>query len=165
MSGIARDAFPLDDPDTRESHLSVVAGCVEGYRLAYPAADFAFARPVEACVVDGAPDLIAQMLDKLVANAVEFGAHSAIDIGLARAGDEYLLTVGNVGPLLPEAPSGHLFDSMVSMRTGSDAAEPHLGLGLYIVRLIAQFHGGSAQAANRRDGRGVVITVAIPAAN
>ena len=39
--------------------------------------------------VDGAPDLIAQMLDKLVANAVEFGKDGAIDIGLARAGDEF----------------------------------------------------------------------------
>jgi signal transduction histidine kinase len=105
------------------------------------------------------------MLDKLVANAIEFGSHGAIDIGLVRAGDEFFLTVGNVGPPLPEAPAGHLFDSMVSMRTGPDAAEPHLGLGLYIVKLIAQFHGGSAQAANRGDGRGVVITVAIPAAS
>jgi signal transduction histidine kinase len=35
---------------------------------------------------------------------------------------------------------------------------------LYIVRLVAQFHGGSAQAANRPDGGGVVMTVAIPTA-
>ncbi len=156
LSEVERECFDLG---------AVVAGCVEGYRLAYPATDFAFARPAEACAVDGAPELVAQMLDKLVANAAEFGTQGAIDIGLVRAGDAYLLSVGNVGPPLPEAPAGHLFDSMVSMRTGSDAAEPHLGLGLYIVRLIAQFHGGSAQAANRRDGRGVVITVAIPAAN
>ncbi len=29
LSGIAREAFPLDDPDTRAAHLAVVAGCVE----------------------------------------------------------------------------------------------------------------------------------------
>jgi two-component system sensor histidine kinase ChvG len=53
---------------------------------------------------------------------------------------------------------------MVSVRGGGDAGEPHLGLGLYIVRLIAEFHGGSARAANRRNGDGVVITVAMPLA-
>ena len=57
---------------------------------------------------------------------------------------------------------GHLFDSMVSVRAGADAAEPHLGLGLYIVRLIAQFHGGRADARNLPDNAGVVVTVALP---
>jgi signal transduction histidine kinase len=65
---------------------------------------------------------------------------------------------------LPETLDGHLFDSMVSLRRGTGEGEPHLGLGLYIVRLIAQFHGGSAQAANLRDGSGVVVTVTIPLA-
>jgi signal transduction histidine kinase len=39
---------------------------------------------------------------------------------------------------------------------------PHLGLGLYIVRLIAEFHGGSAAAHDRPDGRGVIVTVTLP---
>ena len=50
---------------------------------------------------------------------------------------------------------------MVSVRdTRSD--EPHLGLGLYIVRLIAEFHGGRAQASNCADGSGVVFSVIFP---
>ena len=57
-----------------------------------------------------------------------------------------------------------LFDSMVSMRAPGDAGEPHLGLGLYIVRVIAEFHGGRAQAANRSDGTGVIVVVTLPAA-
>ncbi len=40
----------------------------------------------------------------------------------------------------------------------------YLGLGLYIVRLIAAFHGGTARAANRDDGRGVIVTVNLPPA-
>ncbi|MEA3149165.1 MAG: Histidine kinase, gyrase and HSP90-like ATPase, partial [Gammaproteobacteria bacterium] len=36
------------------------------------------------------------------------------------------------------------------------------GLGLYIVRLIAEFHGGTAVAANRADGAGAIFTVILP---
>jgi K+-sensing histidine kinase KdpD len=59
---------------------------------------------------------------------------------------------------------GRLFDSMVSVRPAEPAGEPHLGLGLYIVRLIAEFHGGAARAANRDDDRGVMVSVELPLA-
>jgi len=55
-----------------------------------------------------------------------------------------------------------LFESMVSVRAGSGSTGPHLGLGLYIVRVIAQFHRGTARAQNRANGSGVVVTVTMP---
>ena len=57
-----------------------------------------------------------------------------------------------------------LFESMVSVRDGRAAQRrgPHLGLGLYIVRVIAQLHRGTARADNRADGSGVVVTVTLP---
>jgi len=54
-----------------------------------------------------------------------------------------------------------LFESLFEHRQGGDD-KPHFGLGLYIVRLIAEFHGGSAAAANRSDGGGAVFTVTLP---
>jgi K+-sensing histidine kinase KdpD len=56
-----------------------------------------------------------------------------------------------------------LFDSMVSIRNEQKTDEPHLGLGLYIVRLIAEFHRGRARADDRDQG-GVVIRVSLPLA-
>ena len=166
MTEAARLEQSLSDVERERFDLAaVVAGCVDGYRQAYPAARIAFARPATRLFVDGAPDLVAQMLDKLVANAVEFGKDGAIDVGLSREGDEVLLWVSNEGPPLPAIQAGRLFDSLVSVRGGAEGGEPHLGLGLYIVRLIAQFHGGTARAANRRDGRGAEFTVAMPAAS
>ena len=73
-----------------------------------------------------------------------------------------VLTVANDGPLLPADMQDRLFESMVSVREGGGSAGPHLGLGLYIVRVIAQFHRGTARAENRADGSGVVITVTMP---
>jgi signal transduction histidine kinase len=76
--------------------------------------------------------------------------------------------VSNVGPPLPEAMAGQLFESMVSVRPANEGerprGEPHLGLGLFIVRLIAEYHGGRAVARNRADGRGVTVEVAFPLA-
>ena len=68
----------------------------------------------------------------------------------------------NDGPLLPASMQGRLFESMVSIRPAASSDDPHLGVGLYIVRMIAQFHGGIASAQNKADDSGVVITIELP---
>ncbi len=144
---------------------AVVRGCVDGYRQAYRERTIACDVPVEPLLIVGAPDLIAQMLDKLVANAHEFAVPgTTIAISLVHAGDSVRLTVENEGPPLPQGLRERLFDSMVSVRPGTGGDVPHLGLGLYIVRLIAEFHGGTARAEDREDGKGVAVTIVIPAA-
>ena len=89
---------------------------------------------------------------------------TAVRVQLRRDGDTVALAVDDEGPPLPQGMEARLFNSMVSVRAGNGGEAPHLGLGLYIVRLIAAFHGGTARAANRDDGRGVVVTVTLPAA-
>jgi two-component system sensor histidine kinase ChvG len=135
---------------------------VAGYRDAFPSSRFELDVPADACPFWGAPDLIAQMLDKLVENAVDFcPASGSITVRLARAGSNYELSVANDGPPIPEAMLGRLFESLFEHREGRDD-RPHFGLGLYIVRLIAEFHGGGALAANRSDGGGATFTVMLP---
>jgi len=109
----------------------------------------------------GAPDLIGQALDKLIDNARSFGpADGWIRLELARAADGVRLTVSNQGPPLPKKMQDQLFDSLVSVRDKATPGEvAHLGLGLYIVRLIAELHGGYAEAANLHDGSGVEVAL------
>jgi dedicated sortase system histidine kinase len=141
--------------DARE----VLRGCVSGYASVFPHVKFALSLPEEPVWLRGAPDLYAQMLDKLAANAADFSSREEpVRIRLDEKGT---LTVSNSGPLLPAEMPGRLFESMVSVRPDA-VAEPHLGLGLYMVRLIAEFHGGRARAANREDGSGVVLWVECP---
>jgi len=137
----------------------VVRGCT----YAYPAKRFEVALPDAPVWLRGAPDLYAQMLDKLVANAADFSTgDEPIRIRLEARAGEATLTVSNRGPRLPESMAGKLFESMVSVRRANNGTEPHLGLGLYIVRLVAEFHGGTAEALDREDGSGVVIKVKTP---
>ncbi len=144
----------------------VVRGCVEGYRAANPGREVALREPGEALRVAGSPDLLAQLLDKLVDNALGFARPGTpTEIDLHRYGRTVALSVRNEGPPLPAEMDGRLFESMVSIRpAGAGAMPPHLGLGLYVVRLIAEFHGGSAAAHDRPDGRGVIVTVTLPLA-
>jgi len=165
MTEAARLEQSLSDVErVRFDLVPVVTGCVEGFCLAYPAARIAYSPPSGALLVDGSPDLIAQMLDKLVANAVEFAQGRPIDIVLSGDAQAACIAVGNEGPPLPEGMQGRLFESMVSVRADGARDAPHLGLGLYIVRVVAQFHGGEASAANKPDGSGVIVTVTLPLA-
>jgi len=54
-----------------------------------------------------------------------------------------------------------LFDSLWQSRPDGDG-RPHFGLGLYIVRLIAEFHGGEATAKSLPGGSGVRVSVWLP---
>lgn len=139
----------------------LVRGCVGGYREIYPERRI---EPVDlggTCSVVGAPDLIAQMLDKLVDNAVDFSpAGALVEVGLWCNSTTAGITVFNEGEPLPDGAGPRLFESMVSVRrTACD--RPHLGLGLYIVRQIAQRHGGGANAENQPSRGGVRFDVSI----
>ena len=151
--------------DARE----VVAGCVEGYRAAYPHMAFETRIMATPARVVGSPDLLAQALDKLAANAAGFGRlHTPIVVSVRADEDGIAIEVENTGPPLPDAADdpqrARLFDSMISLRDGAADGEPHLGLGLYVVRLVAEFHHGRAAARNRADGSGVVVGMHMPAA-
>ena len=109
----------------------------------------------------GVPDRIAQLLDKLIDNAIAFGAHNGlIVVNVRRVAGEIELTVSNDGPTLPNEIADRLFDPMVS--SARDARKTHLGLGLYIARLVVEFHKGTVAARNRRGGAGVELIVTLP---
>ena len=118
--------------------------------------------PEESCLIEGSPDLIAQLLDKLMDNASDFTPPGGpISIALARGPRSCTLTVRNEGPLLPPQLDNRLFESLVTSRSSVNG-KPHLGLGLYIVRLIADFHRGTVNATNLPDDTGVAVSLELP---
>ncbi len=143
----------------------LLAAAYEGYRTAFPDTVFELERPTDEVLLDGAPELISQALDKLVNNARDFHTPGTpIRLELQRREPRWAaLSVSNQGPSLPEAMGGELFSSMVSLREHK-GEEPHLGLGLYLVRLVCEFHGGRAEAENLPNGGGVCFRLLLPLA-
>lgn len=154
----------LQESDAERFDLrAVVSGSVAGYRLAYAPREIEYQEPPDALMLTGVPDAIAQMLDKLVQNAFDFAIpDTPVTIALQAGRNEIELRITNRGPLLPTESTGSMFTSMVSIRTDGGAQEGHLGLGLYLVRLIAEFHRGRVTAVNLSDGSGVQFTVVLP---
>ncbi len=138
----------------------VVRGCVSGYESAYPEKEFELSLEVEQVPVTGIPELFAQLIDKLVDNAVEFSDGNQIRVRLTTENQSAILRVMNEGTELPPETTERLFESMVSFRNSE--ATSHLGLGLYVAKIIADFHGGNIRIANREDVKGVLVTVEVP---
>lgn len=87
-------------------------------------------------------------LNNLVTNAANFSpANGTITVRLARKGDHYELSVEDQGPGIDEAERERLFERFYSR--GNDQGA---GLGLTIVRTIADRLGGQIRLENRAEG-------------
>jgi dedicated sortase system histidine kinase len=83
--------------------IDVIKGCVGGYQHAYTDRQFSLSCSQDTAMLKGAPDLIAQMFDKIISNAVDFSQpDDIIDVAVYTKDKRIVLTVSNPGPLLPE---------------------------------------------------------------
>ncbi len=139
----------------------LLRGCAEGYRALAAPRRVLLEVPGAPVRMHGAPELIAQALDKLFGNAVSFTPDDGwIRLALRSVDGEATIEMANQGPPLPATMQGRLFDSLVSVREDRGHEQtPHLGLGLYVVRLIVERHQGRVEARNLDDGSGVVFTL------
>ena len=153
---ISEDMEPID--------LNLLLGAYVGNcRLTQPNRSFLFeasTKPHFALICDYR---IEQMLDKLIDNAIDFSApNGAIDIRLRANGPDLTLSISNEGPGIPENLLSSIFDSMVTARANNPDNRLHFGMGLYVVRVIADHHSGSVQVENLREPSGVRVSVTLP---
>ena len=162
------DAASLEEAlEAEEFEVIDLFGLVKNYlancRTTHPDRIFEYRgtqHPVKSNVSDYR---IEQLLDKLVDNAVDFSEPATtITIGLTTDSKTLTLFVTNQGPKIPAEIVENIFDSMISVRKSNPDNRLHFGMGLYVVRVIAEHHGGSVSAANLLNGNGVTIRVTLP---
>ena len=93
-------------------------------------------------------DRIHQLLGNLVANAATHGARGRpVCLKCEVVAGELILSVRNEGEVIPEAMFATMFEPM-SRGQESDSEQHGVGLGLYIVRAIAEGHRGTVDVSS-----------------
>ncbi len=120
--------------------------------------------PDNAVWIEGSDIHIEQLLDKLLDNTIDFAIRgTSIEISLSTMKNYCFIAVKNYGPTIAETELRGLFQLFNSRRNPgyTNNSEQHLGLGLYIARLICERHGGDLGVENISSGNGVVFTATL----
>lgn len=124
--------------------------------------EIAFERPPETLAFRGDPMLLHILLDNLVENALKYSPGTqAIELRAWGEHNEVVFTVRDHGMGLKESETEQIFERFY--RSAEVTRQPGIGLGLFMVRRIAELHGGRVQAANAPGG-GAIFTVRLPTA-
>lgn len=157
------EATLYQEPRVRIDFSALIRYEIEQYRSIYPETTV-IADCQDEIFVWGNDSRLVQMLDKLVSNAVEHADdRTPVTVSLKKPGDEAQLIVSNQGVALPKDKE-RLFDLFVSRRSPERKTGDNCGLGLYIVRLVAESHAGYVESRDIEGGKaGAVFTVTLPA--
>ncbi|HXB22834.1 MAG TPA: ATP-binding protein [Candidatus Solibacter sp.] len=113
---------------------------------------------LEACRVDGSPELLRSAIENVIRNAVRYTpTGGAVDVSLHWKLDTAELIVNDQGPGVPEADLKHIFEPFYRVSEARERTSGGAGLGLSIADRTVRLHGGSIEAANSQDGLRVII--------
>jgi signal transduction histidine kinase len=96
------------------------------------------------------PNEIKRAVRNLVENAVAYGHKAAVRI--SDSGDGYDVLVDDEGPGIPESDRQRVFEPFVRLESSRNEATGGTGLGLTLVKAIAESHGGQVRLENRPGG-------------
>jgi signal transduction histidine kinase len=141
----------------------LVKSQIDEYKLSYP--QYQIIGDIDLQVnIMGNENRLRQLLDNLVNNAIEHShLNTPITARVRNSGGIAELSVVNEGVKLP-SDKDKMFDLFVSLRDAGHWKSDNLGLGLYLVKLITEGHGGSVKAYDLLDKEkeGAIFTVRIP---
>jgi len=182
------DAYPAADAATRRRLLDLAGAAVAGLerllgdaapaslrrvrfdagRLAVDAAETAslggalvVVEAEEGLELDGDPDRLRQALDNLIANAVGHSpAGGTVTVTARREGGSVVIAVADCGDGIASDDLSRVFEPGVRCT----ATRPGSGIGLTVVRAIAEAHGGEVEVTSS-PGQGATFRLVLPGAS
>jgi signal transduction histidine kinase len=100
-----------------------------------------------------------QVFTNLITNAIKYGGGKPVEIRVALAGETAVVEIEDHGDGIPPEDQARIFDRFE--RANTNGSVSGLGLGLYIVRNIVEFHGGRISVRSE-PGRGSTFRVELP---
>jgi signal transduction histidine kinase len=145
----------------------LVSRAAEDFRTVMRERDLAFevqlpSAPVEA---DADPTRVTQVVGNLLHNAAKFSrSGDRVTLALAEVEGMAELRVRDTGAGIEPALLDQIFEPFVQGERTLARTEGGLGLGLALVKMIAELHGGSVRAESQGKGHGAELIVRLPLA-
>src|SRR5262249_33231832 len=126
---------------------------------------FTVTLPAEPLVLDVDPVRLSQIVANLLNNAARYtdpGGH--ITLSAERDGDGVCIHVTDDGVGIPGEMLARVFEPFTRVDRSSARSHRGLGIGLALVKTLAEMHGGSVAACSAGSGRGSAFTARLPLA-
>jgi signal transduction histidine kinase len=119
--------------------------------------------PGEPLIVTADPVRLEQIVGNLIGNAIKFTPTGGmIRASLEADGEWAVMRVRDTGAGIPSGQLHRVFELFGQATTSIDRGQGGLGIGLTVVRLLAELHGGTAQIFSEGDGQGSEAVVRLP---
>jgi signal transduction histidine kinase len=113
--------------------------------------------------VDGDPFRLTQAVSNLLHNAVKYTqAHGNIRLSVFVEGNELVIKIDDDGAGISSSLLPHIFDLFAQSSRTISASAGGLGIGLAVVKAIAESHGGTVSAVSAGPGKGSEFTLKLP---
>ena len=123
-------------------------------------AELELAEGVDSLLVPGVAKLVRRLVRNLLENARRYGGAAGITVVVAREGSQAVFQVCDRGPGVPPEQRERIFEPFYRL-PGASEREGGVGLGLALVKSIAERHGGTVRC-EAREGGGACFTVRLP---
>jgi signal transduction histidine kinase len=97
--------------------------------------------------------LVQRSVENLLSNAIKYTpAAGRVTVDVRNSGDQVDIEICDTGPGIPDQYKKSLFEKFGSVEAATGATRKGFGLGLYLVKLVAAAHGGTATVADGPGG-------------
>jgi signal transduction histidine kinase len=119
---------------------------------------------VHEATVEADLDRLQLVLDALIENAVKHTApEDSIELGMSRHSGEAVISVSDTGAGIPSAAIDRIFDRFARADSARSRDRGGVGLGLSVVKAVAEAHGGSVEVRSA-PGQGSSFILRLPLA-
>jgi CheY-like chemotaxis protein len=120
-------------------------------------------QPTPPIFLDADPTRLSQMIQNLLNNAAKYTpAGGNIWLTATRESDHVLISVRDSGIGIPNEQLPTIFEMFSQLAPALDRSQGGLGIGLSLVRALAQLHGGSVTASSAGVGLGSEFLIKLP---
>jgi PAS domain S-box-containing protein len=126
--------------------------------------EFSLLLPTDPLWVEGDPTRLEQIFVNLLTNAAKYtDTGGLVRMSVAREGEEAVVRVHDNGVGIPPEKLPHIFELFTQVDASLSRSHGGLGIGLALVRVLVELHGGRVTATSKGLGAGSEFAVKFPA--